>query len=407
MQHTKSLVIALSSIFLLGLSAQASERTLEDYRSLFEKEMSKIDATHHTTQKTALDSYRKNLAVAKDKLTKNGDLEGTTAVIEEIQRFEKEGTIPQKPADRLPSLLILLQRNYHNALVSATRMKNTDTATLIKRYLVPLEGLKKRLVQKEQLDQARKVAGEIKRVTFILADIDSKMPLPVPKIQNATDSTRVAIPRTLSRGLVLHYRFDKDEKEKVVDGCGNNPGVLKGAPVWVADGQVNGCYNFPGNGAHVLIPDSDSLHVGNELTISAWIKPSAMTPRPTIFSTRVAHSAGSFSLELHAERPSVTTDGRYDLKTIDPLKAVGKWYHVIYVKSLAKGKRQELYLNGVEQKLSSNRPVTFKDNNKDKLVGAGWKLDRKHHFNGLIDEVMIWNRPLSVMEARQLHKIQK
>ncbi len=394
-------------ILLLGLSTHAADRTFSDYSQVFEKEMSNIDAAYHASLKAALDSYGQNLAAAKNRFKSKGDLEGITATIQEVKRVEDENTVPQKPPDGFPSLLTSVQEHYHEALLTAERVRISHIIQLIKRYLAALEELQKQLVQQEQLDEARKVAGEIKRVTFVMADVESRAPLPAAEPTKMKNSAQMTIPPNLKKGMVLHYRFDKAEKESVTDDCRNSPGVLKGAPLWLATGRVGGCYNFHGKGAYVLIPDNDTLHFGNDLTISAWIKPNVLASRPAIFSTRIISSKGSFQLELNAGRVGVTTDSHYDLKAQHGMETAGEWSHVVYVKSGVRRGGQATYLNGVLQTLATDSPTTFQDNSSPKLVGAGWKQESKHYFNGLLDEVMVWNRPLSAIEVRQLHRMQK
>ena len=193
MQRTGSIMPAFVFILLLGLSAYAAEKTLGSYKSLFERETSKIEAADRTSRKTALSTYGKNLAEAKEALQNRGDLDGTIAANDEIKRFEKERTGPPPALEGYPPLLVRIQKEYHGASLEAEQLKSKNTVYLIKRYLVPLEGLKKQLVRQGEFGEAQKVSGEMKRVEFILAELESRMPMPEVKPEaNRVDSVAVS-----------------------------------------------------------------------------------------------------------------------------------------------------------------------------------------------------------------------
>lgn len=408
MQRTGSIVTALSYIFVLGLSANAANKTLADYKSLCEEKMSKIDAAHHASQKAALDSYRKALAVAKETLKRDGDLEGTIAAIQEINRFREESSVPRHPSDGLPSLIISVQKSYHTVLLSAERVKNHNTVALIKRYLVPLERLKKQLVQQEQLDEAREVADEIKRVDSVLADIELALP-PSQAASVGFSSPSRGFPASLRKGLVLHYSFDKDEGKKVTDKSQKrNDGTVHGAK-WTSRGKVGGACVFDGRDDSVVVADSDTLDMNKAFTVALWCYVKEYNRNKGAFlvskgkypsynyricivrkvGNKLAVGIGNQG-KLHEafDKGSVPTD---------------TWVHI--AGSFYAGELM-LYNNGVLVSKARTPTRNSTANDRDLVIGK-YGFGPDYEIRGMLDEIMIWNRQLSGMAVKQLYNSQK
>ena len=75
-------------------------------------------------------------------------------------------------------------------------------------------------------------------------------------------------------GLVAAYAFDEGAGASVADGSGNgNVGTVTGA-TWTR-GRYGKALRFDGADDIVRVPPSSSLDVASELTLSAWIRPTA------------------------------------------------------------------------------------------------------------------------------------
>ena len=169
-------IVISACLFLLAQPAYA-EKTLADYKALFEGAMSRISTTRGASRKAALDAYGKKLEAAKRKLMDTGNLDGTIAIGREIERLNREKTVSQTPPDGGPSLLLALHKNYHSAVHAAEYTRSKSSVELIKQYMAPLKRLKTKLVQHQKLDDAGKVAAELRRARFLLADYESKLPV--------------------------------------------------------------------------------------------------------------------------------------------------------------------------------------------------------------------------------------
>src|ERR1700721_3520704 len=74
----------------------------------------------------------------------------------------------------------------------------------------------------------------------------------------------------LNTGLVAYYPFNGNAND--ASGNGNN-GNVAGATL-TADrfGNPNSAYSFNGKSNYIRVPNSDSLQLTNDFTLTAWIK---------------------------------------------------------------------------------------------------------------------------------------
>jgi len=176
MKCTSSALFGISFALSVIASAHAADKTMADYKAVFERESAKIEAESKASAETALTSYGKNLAIARDKLKMSGDLDGTIAAKQEIERFTSEKSVLKEPPSGASAWLVRIQAAYHAAVLEAQQVRARKTVSLVEGYTRVLNATKKKLVRQEKLDEAMAVANEIKRVEFIAADAQSVTP---------------------------------------------------------------------------------------------------------------------------------------------------------------------------------------------------------------------------------------
>ena len=174
-----------------------------------------------------------------------------------------------------------------------------------------------------------------------------------------------------------------------------NTGSIVGATRTVA-GKFGGALSFNGAGNLVVINDAASLDLTTGMTLEAWVLPAvAQGGWRTIIQkevdTYLLHASSSSALVPAA---GATFGG--EVPTIfSPSSIVpGQWVHLA---ASYDGARLRLYINGVEVS-STAQSGSIAVNNLPVRIGGNSPYGE--YFNGLIDEVRIYNRALSVGEIQ-------
>jgi hypothetical protein len=208
------------------------------------------------------------------------------------------------------------------------------------------------------------------------------------------DTTWVASAQSV--GLVAAYGFEEGAGTTTADVSGNgNTGTLAGA-TWTASGMYGGrALSFNG-AAHVTVPDSASLDLTTAMTIEAWVMPSVA---PSTWSSVVTKDVDSYYLMGGTSpngRPAfgATFGGiPYQITFAPALLAVNQWTHLA---ATYDGTAVRLYVSGVEVATSPRTgPITT--TNGVLTIGSN---SYDEYFSGLIDEIRIYNRALTVGEIQ-------
>ena len=188
-----------------------------------------------------------------------------------------------------------------------------------------------------------------------------------------------------------------------------------------ADGKVGRAFSLNGFSSCMKVADNPGLNVGGGegLTITAWIKPSNVSgfhpimewnPGEKIPGTIgvqlwIGHLPGSQGV-LQAN--VVSTDGRHHVLTSSPgMLAPGSFQHVALTYDKAGG-MGILYLNGTvvaRSRWASFVPLTTGDfwiSRRPTDHPGDWTYNA--FFAGLLDEIAIYNRALSISEIEAVCK---
>lgn len=141
--------------------------------------------------------------------------------------------------------------------------------------------------------------------------------------------------------------------------------------------------------------------LGNQITLESWIMAESFPSDPTIIdkgtsllSFFVSSGASNFLTFILD-----TSSGGATTYTADTDMNTGQWYHVV---ATYNGSQVRLYLNGQLDDTPVARTGNVSTNNLDLIVGSGWSGTNPNSFpfDGLIDEVAIYNRSLSAQEIQ-------
>jgi len=209
-------------------------------------------------------------------------------------------------------------------------------------------------------------------------------------------------------GLVLYLSFDKPDDKGVVhdeSGAGND-GRVFGAK-WVAEGRFGGAYQFCLTNLtdRIVIPNGDLL-TPDYITMSVWIK----TADRDGFFNRIMDKdyRGGYCMSLWGDWDNKSNRGMLTCETsageigADRRFDDGRWHHVAVTYD---GKTLRSYVDGVEKSHAAQKPGPLKKTDWDLCIGnsvVDYESGEFEAYDGLIDEVRIYNRALSTQEIKVL-----
>ena len=173
------------------------------------------------------------------------------------------------------------------------------------------------------------------------------------------------------------------------DIAGGNNGTIVGG-VSYAPGKVNQAFSLDGTTGYVQVPDSSSLKVTGQITIAAWINPSALGGR--VVDKITAGGSDGYLLDTYGGNVRLIVDGQ-GLSGATSLPT-GAWSHVAGVYG---GEQMRVYLNGALDG-TLNTSVAIPTNALTLRIGAD--SAGSNLFNGLIDEAQVFSRALSASEIQ-------
>jgi parallel beta-helix repeat protein len=194
-------------------------------------------------------------------------------------------------------------------------------------------------------------------------------------------------------GLIGYWKFDEGTGTTAYDSSGNNnDGTIYGA-TWTS-GKIGNALQFDGIDDYVLC-GSNSLPTGNApRTVSLWFKAFDIpSDRNTILAAYgQPYAYDVFYLVIIGETKKVYVGmwGGGDTPSTSTSIQAGIWYHVTVTYD---GTTARIYLNGIEEGSSLR---SFATTLTDFYITDYWP---GHYFNGIIDEVKVYNRSLSAEEV--------
>ncbi len=157
--------------------------------------------------------------------------------------------------------------------------------------------------------------------------------------------------------------------------------------------------NLDSSGGAIAVEPPEPRHAFTSGTISAWIKPgNAVAGFKGIVVKQ--HAYGLFL----NNNILVTYDwGTGSIRSTGITLNDDSWYHVLLVVDSGTASGSKVYLNGVKV---LDTTVTVVHQNDGIVVGSGDSPPTIQFFNGKVDEVSIWDTPLTDGEVLELYNFQ-
>ncbi len=210
----------------------------------------------------------------------------------------------------------------------------------------------------------------------------------------------------ISDGPSAHWKLDENTGTTASDSSGNaNTGIIYG-PVWTT-GKYGSALRFDGLNDYVGIPNSASMAGYPQATIEAWVYlTSAPSARAPIYSETTSSSTfrrimlyvlPSGKIELDFRNSNADPAGSVSAVISNTAIDLNKWYHVAGIFNSVTGVHQ-IYING-NIDINANIPTSALGTSSTKGIEIGHLQGTgTGYFNGIIDEVKIFNRPLNAGE---------
>lgn len=204
-------------------------------------------------------------------------------------------------------------------------------------------------------------------------------------------------------GAIDYWKFDENTGTSVADSIGVNNGTWQGTlgSQWTT-GIINSGGNFISASTNrVLVSSSKILASLTNASISLWIKTS--TTAKALYCERGAAGNDIWKVEIDSNHIRFTH--RDDAGTLNQLNGGitvtdGNWHHIVLTKS---GTTINSYVDGVLD--ITNQTLTGNNTMTDSIIVriGGDAQDATQYYNGVLDEVGLWNIVLTAAQVTALY----
>jgi hypothetical protein len=211
--------------------------------------------------------------------------------------------------------------------------------------------------------------------------------------------------------LVSLWRFDEGGGTIAYDSAGSNNGNITSA-TWFNDPCRGMCLSFDGTNDYVDVGNDSSLKPPLPVTISAWINLNASRIPQEILCID-NQSTRYYGIWFYVNSNNTLTIGygnggypgpssRRGKDGTTAALVLGRWYHVAAV--VRSRTDIKLYINAVEDagKYSGSAVSVAYSTGGTSLIGCSNSFTNR--FNGVMDDVRVYNKALSAGEVEQLYQ---
>ncbi|MBN1275243.1 DUF4838 domain-containing protein [Candidatus Woesearchaeota archaeon] len=221
------------------------------------------------------------------------------------------------------------------------------------------------------------------------------------------DKWQLRVINNEEEGLISHWAFDQDARDEEE----RNDGQLMNGAAIATDPQRGSVLILDGEDDFVRVPDSSSLDVTSQITLSAWIRLDSYGSSEKIIikpTTGGADPWELYALDLRDEGIRfIISDGTpndaggwHAVPSSNKLP-LHEWHQVV---STYDGATMSIYIDGI---LSGTKTVTLTIATSDEDLRIGNFITGRNTIDGMIDDVMIYGYALSQSEVKDLYDSQK
>lgn len=210
---------------------------------------------------------------------------------------------------------------------------------------------------------------------------------------------------TTNTGPIAFYQFNEGTGSTALDSIGDHTGTINGA-TWTT-GIDEEALSFDGVDDYITVNNAVDLNPTSALSLTAWVKWTIDPETGTQWASIINKNGdGQYRLQ-HNQR---NTKFEFAIRTSSGNKWVESlttpqqdtWYFVV---GTYDGSTVRIYVNGVLEQSTSHTGYLLTSTSPVNIARRAISNDR--YFNGVIDEVSIWNKALSSTEIKEYYDLNK
>lgn len=220
---------------------------------------------------------------------------------------------------------------------------------------------------------------------------------------------------SLQDGLIVYWSFDESEGKTASDVLGSHEATLTGSASWEpGGGKIGGALKLDGSGSTAEDTNgADYINGLSAFSISVWVKSASVdSDRGIIHGIDPDGGDHTFTLRYDAKgwagggvnviKAGITTTGGDQAYESTSNMQTTEWQHLALTWS--SGNKLALYIDGELDEPTDNGDATEGEikNVTKFLIGKGAKDNENKSWDGLIDEVHLYDRVLEVGEITSL-----
>jgi concanavalin A-like lectin/glucanase superfamily protein/putative zinc finger protein len=204
--------------------------------------------------------------------------------------------------------------------------------------------------------------------------------------------------------LVGHWKLEAQRSGVAGDSSGNDlSGMLQGDPAWVS-GRIGQGVELDGDGDYVDLGSKPEFNLVHQISVACWIKVNAFDKEWQALVTKGDLSwrlSRGLENNLHFGCTGMWPEWVHGKKNVND----GQWHHVA---GTFDGNKLSLYVDGQLDVSAAimGGPRKIHITDEPVLIGANSQQEGRN-WNGLVDEVRIYNYALSVEEIQALYTGEK
>ena len=254
-------------------------------------------------------------------------------------------------------------------------------------------------------------ANIINNDTTICKGVNFKIHIDTLLFSNSKGCDVLELPENLQRGLIGFYPFCGNANDESGNG---NHGTVNG-PSLKPDrfGMSNQAYSFDGSNDLINFNANSNFNIVGDITISCWCKPnSSVNNQQIVWFGDEQSGKDPYSLAFNNQKQFYFRRDVGDGSIINQINSgiindLNRYYNVVGIFSSSQNKIY-LYVDGsLIGSQDIQFPITYSTTNMFLNFGAvdnGGLLSGAQFFNGVLDDIIIYNRAITPEEVRQLYK---